>query len=55
MLTQAAISEHSFGYDPIFFLQEYNYTVAELSTWVSSNLLSEKTAPIFLSTFIPLR
>ena len=31
MLTQAASSEHSFGYDPIFFLPEYNYTVAELS------------------------
>ncbi len=31
MLIQAASTEHSFGYDPIFFLPEYNYTVAELS------------------------
>ena len=32
MLTQAASSEHSFGFNSIFFLSKYNYAMAELST-----------------------
>ena len=32
MLTQAASSEHSFGFNSIFFLPKYNYAMAELST-----------------------